>query len=291
MADLRRIQSKKSPLRIPVAISAAVHLTIVLALAYSPGLGFSLLGHKPIRIDAIWVELPKGSSDDIGLGMKKAAGLPQSTIEEQKRLFQPQEIEQQTLSPKMTTPPMADKTVKGDTAEKVSERPKIDVKTTRRNEPKQSTTNRRMRDALAKIDKQLQGRTVVPEAGQISQNQDGYKYGTGTEPLKVPPSDPEYLKYQAMVRAKIIQEWIVPLKFTEDGGPQFSSRLEVMINTDGDVVSIRWETPSGNQTFDQSAIRAVKKASPFPKPPDRLAWEAYNEGFLVEFDPRMKPKY
>ena len=43
--------------------------------------------------------------------------------------------------------------------------------------------------------------------------------------------------------------------------------------------------------YDQSAIRAVKGASPFPKPPDRLAWEAYNEGFLIEFDPSLKARY
>ena len=130
----------------------------------------------------------------------------------------------------------------------------------------------------------------MPEASQIKEDQDGYKYGTGNKPLKVAPSDPEYVKYQAMIRHKIIRQWIVPLKFTEVG-QGLNARLEVMINMDGEVVSVIWSSPSGNASYDQSAIRAVKKASPFPKPPDRLAWEAYNEGFLIEFDPSLKMRY
>ena len=47
---------------------------------------------------------------------------------------------------------------------------------------------------------------------------EGYKYGTSNKPLKVPPSDPEYLKYQAMVRYKVMREWIIPQKYTEEGG-------------------------------------------------------------------------
>ncbi|MFA4874894.1 MAG: energy transducer TonB, partial [bacterium] len=118
-----------------------------------------------------------------------------------------------------------------------------------------------------------------------------FKYGTSNKPLKVPPSDPEYLKYQATVRYRVMREWIVPQKYTEEGGGNYNARLEVLINLDGEVTSIRWASHSGNESFDQSAMRAIKKASPFPKPPDRLAWEAYNEGFLIEFDPRIKVRY
>jgi outer membrane biosynthesis protein TonB len=43
---------------------------------------------------------------------------------------------------------------------------------------------------------------------------------------------------------------------------------------------------SGNGSVDDSALRAIQRASPFPVPPEELKWEALNEGFLVEFDPR-----
>jgi colicin import membrane protein len=278
-------------------ISAVIHLVIAAFVISAPELGFSLWGERPIKINAIFVEIPRGTSEELGTGMKKAEALPKSTIEEQKRLFQPEKLEQQSLKPKMRVPPAEE----NDKQKKLAKRPKVEAKTTRKNDPKMKKTkpkkrrvsraDRAIKNALAKIDRELSGRTVVPESAQIKEDGEGYKYGTSNKPLKVPISDPEYIKYQAMVRAKIIQEWIVPMKFTEDGSSNFNARLEVMINTDGDVVTVRWDSPSGHTSFDQSAVRAVKKASPFPKPPDKLAWEAYNEGFLVEFDPSLKSHY
>lgn len=246
-----------------------------------------------MKIDVMWVELPKGTSDEIGLGLKKSEGLPKSTIEEQKKLFQPEPVPQQTLKPDLKAPP---DTTPGEKPQKrIEPRPQIDTSKMVRQvpgakpAPKASPADRKIRDALAKIDKQLSGRQVVPESGQVPANMDGYKYGTSDKPLRVSPSDPEYLKYQAMVRAKIIRSWIPPTVYAGEGG-KYRARIEVMISMSGDVVSARWAKTSGNPSFDQSAMRAVRNASPFPRPPERLAWEAYNEGFLVEFDPRMKPQ-
>ncbi len=244
------------------------------------------LRERPMRVT--WVELPKGKSDEIGLGIKKSEGLPKSTIEEQKMLAKP---DQESLPP---TKPKDLKDAKEDRKSVIEERPKMSLqdKKVRKADQKPKPPKRptKIQSALAKIDKQLRNRTVVPESAQVKVNQEGYKYGTGTQPLKALPSDPEYLKYQAQIRWKIMREWIVPAKFTEEG-QGLNARVEVMINMDGDVVSVRWSSRSGNESFDQSALRAVKKASPFPKPPDKLAWEAYNEGFLVEFDPKIKARY
>lgn len=263
---------------------------ILISFTVAPGLKLPF-GEKPIKIDVMWVELPKGTSDDIGMGIKKAEGLPKSTIEEQEKLFQPEKTEQQTLKPELKAPPPEKQP---ELKAKPSPRPQIDTpkmqtpgKTGKVEAKPVGRTDRKIANALAKIDKELSGRQIVPESGQVAKGTDGYKYGTSNKPLRVPPSDPEYLKYQAMVRAKIIREWIPPVM----GEGRANARLEVLINMDGEVVSVRWERQSGNASFDQSAARAVRKASPFPRPPDRLAWEAYNEGFLVEFDPRMKPSY
>lgn len=279
--------------RSAIFFSMILHVALLSAISASPDISLSFFKEKPLRIDVMWVELPRGTSDDIGLGLKKAEGLPKSTIEEQKNLFQPEPVKQQTLSPELKAPPEVrppEKVVE----KKVEQRPQIDTSRMIRQVPgakpigKSSPADRKIRDALAKIDKQLSGRQIVPESGQVAKNMDGYKYGTSDKPLRVSPSDPEYLKYQAMVRAKILRAWIVPSVYSSDTGIRFRARLEVLINNDGDVVSTRWEKGSGNSSFDQSAIRAIRNASPFPRPPGRLAWEAYTEGFLVEFDPRMK---
>jgi len=282
---VKRVPSKKrSSIRKPIIISTIVHLLFLIAFITIPGMGF-LVSERPVKIDVTWVELPRGTSEEIDTGMKKAKGLPKSTIEEQRRLFEPKGT-QKPLKPKMKAPV----TAKKETQKKPKPRPKIKV-------PKKakvrrtSRTDRKIKSALAKIDRQLRKRQIVPESAQIEKSSEGFKYGTGNKPVHVNPSDAVYLKYQSKVRAKIIREWIIPAKFTRDGAGGYNAQVEVAINTDGDVVSIRWSSPSGDQTFDQSAVRAVKKASPLPRPPDKLAWEAYNEGFLVEFDPRLKARY
>ncbi len=278
------LSHKAPPLKGAFIISAIVHVAMFTTLVAAPKLLLPI-SERPMRIDVMWVELPRGTSDDIGLGIKKSETLPRSTIEEQKKLFEPegtdQKVSQKMLEPKMKAPPEKPK------PKEKTKRPEIPI--SKKMAVKKTKPRRRsaIDNALAKIDRQL-SRRVVPEAAQVDKNNEGYKYGTSNKPLRVKPSNPEYIKYQAMVRAKIIRQWIVPSRFTEEGQGSFNARLEVLVNTDGDVTSIRWASPSGNATFDQSAVRAVRKASPFPKPPDILAWEAYNEGFLIEFDPRLK---
>lgn len=274
-------------LRRAVVISAVIHLIIFSSFSIVPQFVFPL-GERPINVT--WVELPRGTSEEIGTGIKQAESLPQSTIEEQKTQFEP---EQKSLAP--TKPPEAKDAQEAKKTE-IAQRPKMEiddkkVKVRSADEKPVSKRDSKIQNALAKIDKQLKNRTIVPEASQIKNNGEGYKYGTGNKPLKVLPSDPEYLKYQAMVRYKIMHEWIIPQRYTEDGGANYNARLEVAIDMSGEITNIRWSSHSGNESFDQSAIRAVRKASPLPKPPDRLAWEAYNEGFLIEFDPRMKVRY
>lgn len=249
-----------------------------------------------MRVDMVWVELPRGTSDDIGEGLKESKNLPQSTIEEQKKTFQPEKPEQQTLKPELKAPPPPKAEPKQTEKVVKEKRPEIDTSKMVKTDPNakvkigpRSKTDRKIQNALAMIDKQLSGRQITPESAQTTKSSDGYKYGTSDKPLRVSPSDPEYIKYQAMVRAKIIREWIKPGTVSTEEGKPMNARLEVMINMDGDVVSIRIAKSSRNPSFDESTRRAVRNASPFPKPPDRLAWEAYNEGFLVEFDPRLKP--
>jgi TolA protein len=261
----------------PIIYSIIGHIIVLTAISLSPTVRLPM-HERPARI--VWVELPKGTSDEIGLGIKKSPGLPKTTLEEQKKMPAP---EQKALAPEL----------KVKTAAKEPEKMTMPVpgKPPQPAAPKpRSATDRKIADALAKIDKDLAQRTAAPEAAQINAGSEGYKYGTGNQPLKVLPSDPEYLKYQAMVRARIISHWVLPLRYIEEGGERRRCSVEVMINLDGDVISTRWAQSSGDPTFDASAMRAVRNAAPFPKPPDRLAWEAYNEGFLVEFDPRLKPQ-
>ena len=247
----------------PIFYSAIAHILFIIIFSFAPSLRWPF-SHRPLEM--VWVELPRGTSEDIGTGMKESKDLPKSTIQEQKELLKPKE---EPKKPEMVEP---------------------SKKKAPPQEKKLTPEQKKMKDALAKIDRQLKKRVIQPEAAQLGSTGEGYKYGTSNQPLRVSIDDPEYVKYQAMIRSKIIQEWIVPMKYSElptEVRPK--ARIIVMINEDGEVVSTQWEQRSTDQSFNSSCVRAVQRASPFDVPPNRLKWEAYNEGFLIEFDPRLKP--
>jgi periplasmic protein TonB len=282
------VQRRTSNLRKPVVISAIFHLAIFITFGVMPTFRLPL---RESPLSVTWVELPRGTSEEVGIGVKQSQALPKSTIEEQKQPPPPEPPKQQPLV--ATKPPEVQKAPEA--AKTEITRPKMEVEQkgakVRPATPPPPRGDRKIQNALAKIDAQLKQRAVDPEAAQVEQSGEGYKYGTSNKPLRVPPSDPEYLKYQATVRSRIMREWILPIGITEGGGAPLNARLAVRINDDGEVTAASWESRSGNTSFDQSALRSVKKASPFPRPPDRLAWEAYNEGFLIEFDQRSKIQY
>ena len=237
----------------PIFYSAVAHILLVVSLSILPSLKLSF-GQKPMQM--VWVELPRGMSEDIGTGLKEAEGLPKSTIQEQKELLKQKEVHENP------------------------EQMKEPVKQTKKQPPpekKLSKEEKKIKDALSKIDKQLKKRVIQPEASQLGASGEGYKYGTSDQPLSVPIDDPEYVKYQAMIRAKIIQEWIVQMKYGElSETVRPKARLIVMINEDGEVVSTQWDHHSGDTSFDASCVRAIQRASPFDIPTEKLRWEAYN---------------
>lgn len=259
MAFVQTITSHPS-LKRPLWISAFLHLFTILFFFFAPILPM----FKP-STKVIWVQLPKGVSEEIDLKMKEAENLPKTTIKEQKEwLKKPEEAK--------------DKKTEAAKPEKPKLRP---IQAEPKPKPKPLTAEQK---AMAALEKRMK---APPEAAQVPEKGEGFKYGTAMEPLRVPPSDPEYVAYQAKVRYKIIQEWILPLAYLE-GDVVPRARMVVQINQAGEIVAQGWEEKSGNAAFDSSCERAVSRASPLPVPPERLKWEAYNEGFLVEFDPSLK---
>ncbi|HPM41265.1 MAG TPA: hypothetical protein PLY45_02365, partial [bacterium] len=77
---MRRGASNGYNIRKAMVVSAVVHVSLFASLVVFPDIGLPFR-EKPMRIDVMWVEIPKGSSDEIGLGLKEAEELPKSTIE------------------------------------------------------------------------------------------------------------------------------------------------------------------------------------------------------------------
>ena len=75
-------------------------------------------------------------------------------------------------------------------------------------------------------------------------------------------TDDEAGAYLGKVEKRIMAAWKLPPK--SDG---LKVTLRYTLAANGSVSSVRVEKSSGNQTFDDSAVQAVQRASPFPAPP------------------------
>lgn len=104
---------------------------------------------------------------------------------------------------------------------------------------------------------------------------------------KVPVEDPEYLNYQASVRVHILRNWVVPAEITQMSATDRPViRIIAHINEKGEVISKQWAKKSDIESLNASGMNAIDKSSPFPIPPESSRLEAYNEGFLIEFNVR-----
>ena len=68
------------------------------------------------------------------------------------------------------------------------------------------------------------------------------------------------------------QAWILA-----ERRPGLRAVVRFMVEPNGEVMDAELADSSGDHAFDQSALRAVRKASPFPAPP-----ELYREEFATQ---------
>jgi len=243
--------------------SSTFHLTLFVFLVLSPYLPFQSFRVRDERIT--WITLPKGAGNILGTPLQKSKDLPKSTIEQQKKGAE--EKPKKTDRMKMS--------------EKKGEKP--GKPTTETEEEK------RMKEVLARISKEVGEQkpavpAVVPEAAQIPETKPGgFTEGSGAG-MVVPPDDPERLHYQLEIRRIITDQWIPPLQLRKMG---LICILSIRMNEQGYVLETKWEQKSGNEAFDLSAERAVRRAAPLKPPPERLKWEALNEGLSIEFNPSL----
>jgi len=255
-----------SPFRKYLVFSLGAHVAVFLISLVVP----ALFGrpYKFSQDKVVWVNVPKGTSNTLGSPLKKSAGLPQSTIEEQKNALKAAPSGQPKKPLMSYTPPN----------QKPEKKPQ--------NIPQRiGLPASKVDSALARMQKMVaMKKKVEQEAAQVPDTQPGgFTFGSGTGPY-VSPDDPEYVMYQLKIRQKIMDQWILPMKYTEQASGLIC-RIIVHINDRGEVIATEWDQKSGDPSFDLSAQRAVQKAAPLDLPPERLKYEVFNEGFIVEFKP------
>jgi protein TonB len=102
----------------------------------------------------------------------------------------------------------------------------------------------------------------------------------GTASLTLDVSDFPFTYYLRQIQQKVSEKWVPPRPASEPG-----RRVVVLfeIGRNGQVRSSKVERSSGNVLYDQSALRAVVEATPFPPLPQEFPAQSLRVHFGFEF--------
>ncbi len=88
----------------------------------------------------------------------------------------------------------------------------------------------------------------------------------------------EFILYTQQLQRRVQESWIVAEK-----KPGLLASVSFKIQTDGEVQEVELMKSSGDSTFDQSVLRAVRKSAPFPPPPQSYAQEFASQKIVMNF--------
>jgi TonB family protein len=83
--------------------------------------------------------------------------------------------------------------------------------------------------------------------------------------------------YYSFVWAKIKGAWTIPENLLKEM-VDLETIIVVIIDRDGKIQKFWFEKKSGNALYDQSAMRAIKKAEPLPPIPQELSEDTLEIG-------------
>ncbi len=91
---------------------------------------------------------------------------------------------------------------------------------------------------------------------------------------------PERLRYARALWEKIYESWVPPVS---GGGHSRPALVSIKIEKDGKATNMKIEESSGNRFFDDSVLRAIRKASPLPLPPGKLREDEELYDVVIKF--------
>jgi periplasmic protein TonB len=115
-----------------------------------------------------------------------------------------------------------------------------------------------------------------PVAAGTASEGTGYGVGAGTGSAGI-QQDLDFLLYYRTVQEKIKKAW----SFT-GGSNDLTATVDFSIANDGTLTSVKIATSSNDPTFDESVLRAIRAAAPFPPPPAKYRSE-FNQGIEALF--------
>lgn len=103
----------------------------------------------------------------------------------------------------------------------------------------------------------------------------------GMASLSLDISDFPFTYYLRQIQQKVSEKWVHPARSAERG-----LRVVVIfeISRDGQITTPEVEKSSGNFSYDQSALRAVTEAAPFPPLPQEFPAQSLRVHFGFDFE-------
>jgi colicin import membrane protein len=156
-----------------------------------------------------------------------------------------------------------------------------------KNETADEARKRAMAEAIASLRKNITDDRPMPRADNFpSKGMKNAEEGVPSGPgglRGMMGGDPVFSGYKNQVERIIIESWVLLQK-----GVELKAEVTFSIDFNGNIIDPAVTTSSGNMSFDQSVLRAVKKSSPLPPPPVDLAAKITREQFAIRFDSKMK---
>ena len=102
-----------------------------------------------------------------------------------------------------------------------------------------------------------------PVAAKAATEGQGAGIGSGQGSMGI-QQDLDFLLYYRTVQERIKQAWSF-----SGGNNDLSTQVAFAIGPDGKLTDVKIKQSSHNSAFDESVIRAIRRAAPFPAPPDK----------------------
>jgi protein TonB len=242
-----------------LGVSAALHVALAGALAFSPSFG---------RIEA-----PAGviSVDLVALPGQPAAPRPKPAA---KPAPAPKQAAPEPVAKPRPKPPVPEKRVLPQEAPTPKPKPQAKPKRTelppeavqRREEPEQDYGD--VLEALrAEAGEEAPSPAPAAETAPTAAPARAPAGGGGTGR----PVSPEVADWMRRARIHVRQSWVVPPGFRQQS---LSTAVVIELDSAGNVVGepevVR---ASGNPWYDDGVVRSIRKASPLPAPPESGAWD------------------
>lgn len=103
-----------------------------------------------------------------------------------------------------------------------------------------------------------------PVAGKVASAGRGMGIGPGTGSMGI-QQDPDFLLYYQAMQEQIKKSW----SFI-GGSNDLTATVDFAIGPDGALAAVKIGKSSNDPAFDDSVIRAIRRAAPFPPPPEKF---------------------